>query len=299
MFGNLRMKTKSHFAVPVIFFLILAIVACSSETNKDKPAREVGSKVQLKGIIACLPKKSEGPVTTECAYGLRVGTAYYGLKNIPSNALKNGVVRTGNAVEVAGTVVKHEDRVYEVKAVIKMETIHLLEEKGKPTAKTYNGRSFRIRYPDGWLHETAANTGWSLISNQTAGEVLVTIKSPKSYLKNTNFGYAQVRVVKNDHKQTVQHCMSLSGSRYKTKKMTINGISFARITTSDAATGDRYLIQSYRTVHNGACWVIESVLNYSPIEFYGNDTDVTEFDQKKVKLKLYNIIQSFKFVGAN
>lgn len=290
---------KSNNAVIVAVFLILTITACSSEKKKDKPAPKVGSKVQLKGIIACLPKKSEGPTTTECAYGLRVGTTYYGLKKIPSKALKNGVVRTGKAVEVSGTVVKHEDHVYEVKAVIKTETIHLLEEEGKSAAKTYNGRSFRIRYPDGWLHETAVDTGWSLISSQTKGKVLATIKSPQGYLKNTNFGYAQVRVAKNDHEQTVKHCTSLSGSRYKTKKMTINGTSFVRITTNDAATGDRYLIQSYRTVHNGVCWAIESVLNYSPIEFYGKDTGVTKFDQKKVKLKLYNIIQSFKFVDAN
>lgn len=290
------MKPKYLFALAIPMLLVAAI-SCNPGDEQKVDILEIGSEVEIKGLIACLPKKGEGPFTLECAFGLKVDSAYYGLKNIPRRSIKNSVVRTGNIVKIYGTVIEAKaDTLYDIAASIDINKIELVK---KDTAKGryFKGDKFKISIPPSWVMGERADASWSMISSQTDGTVLGVFKTSEEYLDNTNFGYAKITVGTSDDPVAVANCVQPLENRKRLEQaeVEINGETFTKISITDAGAGNRYVTNSYRITRNGKCWAVESVMNYSPIEFYGNESGVTEFNRAKTEQMIQNIIQTFKF----
>lgn len=91
-------------------FLLLGLLVVSGIlfgitffTVKRVPSSDDQS-VTLSGQIACLPHKSDGPATTECALGLKDdNNEYYALKQLP-----NPAIATGSNVIVTGALIPPE-----------------------------------------------------------------------------------------------------------------------------------------------------------------------------------------------
>ncbi len=77
--------------------------------------------LRLRGEIGCLPKRTGGPQTLECAYGLRDEKGlYYALRNIPEENLIAGKLTPGREVEVSGIFTPSESGPYETAGVIEV-----------------------------------------------------------------------------------------------------------------------------------------------------------------------------------
>lgn len=61
----------------------------------------VGKPVMVRGELTCLPHKAtDGPVTLECAYGLKAGADHYALSDPGAKYLAQ--LQMGKVVKVAG-----------------------------------------------------------------------------------------------------------------------------------------------------------------------------------------------------
>lgn len=169
------------------------------------------------------------------------------------------------------------------------------EEKTSKTDNLFESTEFSIVMPKYWVQR--GDAPWSIISSQTKGEAMAVFQTKETYLKNTNFGYAKITVGHSNEQDAVEGCLHpMETNKIITQtKVNFNEVTFAKISLTDAGAGNRYATNSYRTLHNGKCWAVESVVNYSPIEFYGKDSEVTEFNLEKTEKNIQEIIHTFKF----
>jgi hypothetical protein len=79
--------------------------------------------------------------------------------------------------------------------------------------------------------------------------------------------------------------------------VTINGVTYERVVTSDAGAGNLYLTTSYRTVRNNQCYAIEYTIHSSQLGNYPPSMGITAFDQNKVTAVFEGMVQSFKFIS--
>lgn len=289
----------------VIFITILGLTVsgCKQDSIKTEHKNDninfnFGSRIKIKGTVACLPKKGEGPHTMECAYGLKTDSTYYGLKKIPDRVLKNGLLQKGKDVTVQGTVLKSDSTsTYKIAAVIKVDSIALTRANGIQDWEQVHKQQFTMLIPPHWPNEYLFAETWSSLYPQIEGATLFAVHTPNEFLKDTNFGGLQITVGKSSLEKAVANCLAPLENRANAKhrKVTINNNQFTVIQVKEAATGDRYITTSYRTKQNGACWAVETVLNYAPIEFYGKESGVTEFNLRKIKEKIQAIVHTFAF----
>lgn len=289
------MRWKKSFALLLVIGFT-AFAACNSN-NETKATLEIGSEVAIQGLIVCLPRKGNSPATLERKFGLKVDTTYYELKNVPREAIKNEVIEIGNIVKIVGTVIETKaDSLYRISAAIDVDKLALVKRE---TVKqnTFEGEAFSISIPSVWIQRENVSVSWSVLSSQTDGEVLTVFQTPDDFLENTNFGHTKITIGYNDEPDAIKRCLQPVdiNERVKRFKVNINGITFAKISLTDAGAGNRYATNSYRVIHNSKCWAVESVLNYSPIEFYGKESGVSEFNRVKTEQLIENIIQSFRF----
>jgi hypothetical protein len=69
-----------------------------------------GDPITVRGEIACLPKRTTGPQTLECAIGLKADDRddFYALKNLFEHDPNYSLSQTGTRLEVIGTVTQEE-----------------------------------------------------------------------------------------------------------------------------------------------------------------------------------------------
>ena len=83
----------------------------------------------LSGSIVCLPhKKSDGPQTLECAFGLQSDAgAYYGLRQLEQDQLINGTLTVGTRVRVSGEAAAPDaSEKYAIVGTITVESIEVI-----------------------------------------------------------------------------------------------------------------------------------------------------------------------------
>ena len=115
------MNTQKGSSLWLIIVLVALAVIAYFMFRSDRPetivppaGQPLGAQTQmvvLEGMVTCLPHRdTSGPVTMECAYGLKTkGGDYYGLdaSNIPSE--KQGGYDVGQQVSFEGVLVPQAD----------------------------------------------------------------------------------------------------------------------------------------------------------------------------------------------
>jgi hypothetical protein len=167
-----------------------------------------------------------------------------------------------------------------------------------PSIDTYtnatNGISFS--YPRSFVVENKLSAQDAWRNNATSsGTLMVTVTTPASYVKGTNFADAKLGAGFSADASEVDSCTSASSFETKTGTQVINGVTFSKFTTSDAAAGNRYDTTSYRTVHGGKCYAVEYTIHYGNIQNYDPNQGIKEFDESAVKKAFDDIVSSFKF----
>ncbi len=132
------------------------------------------------------------------------------------------------------------------------------------------------------------------------GLLLVRASLASAFEPKTNFGDAVMTVGSSADAGAVSTCSSTpvsGGGPAQKSVVTINGTTFTKFVTTDAAAGNRYETTSYRTVRNNQCYAIEYTIHYSNIDNYSHDQGITAFDKAKVQNILESMVRSFKFLN--
>jgi hypothetical protein len=169
------------------------------------------------------------------------------------------------------------------------------------TAKTYtdSGHTFTFEYPSQFTVTSGSGTSTDWMTNATtSGKLLATLIIPRSFEPKTNFADAKFTVGASSNAAAVSTCLSVppSGGPVQKNVVTINGVSYTKYTSGDAAAGNFYETTSYRTVHNGQCYALEYTIHSTNLSNYSPDQGITQFDKAKVQNTLEGLVQSFKFL---
>ena len=145
--------------------------------------------------------------------------------------------------------------------------------------------------------KNAPTTEWR-VGATTSGNLLATMTVPKSYMPGTNFSDAKLTVgaSTNPAELGAKGCPA-SPAGYtpgSAAAVMINGQTFTKITTSDAAAGNRYDTTGYYTIRDGDCYAVEYTIHYGNIQNYPTGT-VKEFDETAVVNMLEKVVKSFVF----
>jgi len=162
-----------------------------------------------------------------------------------------------------------------------------------------SGKTFSFVYPSS-LDLMGGDVGYTQSWREEAtssGLVLAVVTTPSNYLPKTNFGDAKFTVGTSADLDAVSSCLTdPQDNMTKSSKVTINGVTYTKLTFSDAGAGNIYDTVSYRTVRDNQCYAIEYTIHSSNIGNYSPDQGITQFDQQKVQQTFDQIAQSFTFL---
>lgn len=133
-------KNKPNLILVIFLGLILLFVTYAGWkqfnlrfiTKKNRDATPV--QAMLRGEYACLPNKpTDGPVTLECALGLKADDGnYYALDMSAQDPTISSVIQVGQKMEVNGAMLYIKDqnswalKKYDIKGVLKVENLKLV-----------------------------------------------------------------------------------------------------------------------------------------------------------------------------
>lgn len=130
-----------------------------------------------------------------------------------------------------------------------------------------------------------------------SGPVTIKVTITKDSQPKTNLGDSTFIVTADSSKKAVDSCLvDPIGNLIQKSSVTINGTKFTKLTSTDAAAGNRYEVATYVTVKNNVCYNIKSTIHWSVIENYAPSMGIKNFDKTKVQNTLNSILNSFKFL---
>lgn len=161
------------------------------------------------------------------------------------------------------------------------------------------GEQFSFQYPEEFTvikSDTKSTNEWR--QNPGVGELglkKATIIIPRTYIPNTNFSEAEFTVSFGTNQKSTDNCLkNINNSGEVKSKVDINGVEFSKFSYIDAAMGNRYEVNSYRTVRKGQCIIVEYLIHSTNIELYDENQNIKEFDKSKIQAILENIVNSFR-----
>jgi hypothetical protein len=143
------MNKQKLYLTTIILIALLAIIFIfirSNTTGVSMPSKSYdplqsgsdqvkeGELVTLRGKITCLPKKGNGPQTTECAFGLKSQSGdYYSLNGLDTFDPDYTYSNAGTEIEVTGLLVGEKqtgtnENIYDTKAAIILQSLKPLTQ---------------------------------------------------------------------------------------------------------------------------------------------------------------------------
>ena len=159
----------------------------------------------------------------------------------------------------------------------------------QPTSgnQTYHdsANGFSLTYPAASFTLASATDNqplpWSYNSSAT-GMRLMTLKMVKdASLDKTNFADASVAVGVTQDAAAVASCTKPENGATATA-VTLGGVNYTRLDSSDAGAGNLYQTKSYRLVQGNRCFAIESTIHSTNLGVYSPDQGITAFDAAHV-----------------
>lgn len=120
---------------------------------------------------------------------------------------------------------------------------------------------------------------------------------PESMYAGTNLAEAGVYIGATSTPELVSLCLTAfpGSGESETASVVINGTTFSVFTSTEAAAGNIYEANAYRTVHNGQCFELVALIHSGNIGNYPEGT-VVEFDKAKFRDYLSAILRTFAFI---
>lgn len=152
---------------------------------------------------------------------------------------------------------------------------------------TYVGSDYTFQYPK----ELSLKSDATL----TAGKG-VEIGGLENYEANTNLKAADIQIVKGDQSTCDKNDFFGELQSTITAKI-VNGISFNGGSYEDAGAGQRADATVYSTVHNGKCYKVALISQYSNLDNYDPSSKPKAFDAQKLQNILDEMMSSFQFTN--
>ena len=160
-----------------------------------------------------------------------------------------------------------------------------------------SGKTLQFTYPKEFIVSGGTigySTDWQQQST-VQGLVLVVATLPRSIAPQTNFSGATVSIGTSADPHAVSGCLH-TGGVVQNSAVDIGGVTYAKITSRDAAAGNRYDTTSYRTVRNGQCYTVEYTIHTTVLENYSPEQHIREYDKAAVVTLLETLVQSVRFL---
>jgi membrane-bound inhibitor of C-type lysozyme len=175
---------------------------------------------------------------------------------------------------------------------------HIADAGGGYKGYISQSGTFSFIYPNAFAivgTEPDYTQSWR-VNATTTGLLLAEVQLAGNTMPKTNFAGAQFTVGTSANPDAVQSCLVASNGEVAAGNVTINGVSFAKLTLSDAAAGNLYNTTSYRTVREGQCYAVEYTIHSTQLANYPASAGIKAFDQASVTAQLDAIAKSFKFL---
>ncbi len=116
-------------AMLVIFVAVVSVISVLMLTRGSQAPSLSAGLVTIKGEVLCLPHKdTNGPQTLECAMGIKDDQGHnYALSDTDQNYANISSLQTGKTVEVTGTLKAADDSKYQIKGILQITKIELLQ----------------------------------------------------------------------------------------------------------------------------------------------------------------------------
>ena len=155
---------------------------------------------------------------------------------------------------------------------------------------------FSFKYPMELSPTGNPDNFWKYFSSSTStGREAVLVTIPRIFEMGTNFGDARFSVGVSSDKADLQNCFLPGNGEEASSTVYINGNMFYRFVGSDAGAGNFYQVESFRTMHSGACYDLDLIIHSTNISNYPAEFNIQKFDYDKVHNLLSAITQSFEF----
>ena len=159
---------------------------------------------------------------------------------------------------------------------------------------------FSFSYPNKFSladNETISGQPWEY-NTTDIGNLIVRVLIPRTIQPKTNFGEAYFDVGVSTSTQSLRDCLlSPMGNGVEILSQNIGGTDFKVFHYNDAGAGNLYDVTSYHIIHDGKCFVLESMVHSSNIGNYSPDQGISEFDKVSIDNILKNIVSSFRFLN--
>lgn len=166
--------------------------------------------------------------------------------------------------------------------------------------KTYTdaNKSYSIAYPStltlsggggGYTESWRKNAG-------TSGMLLAKIAIPASLQPKTNFAGGQLTIGMSMDPQALKSCVTPAQGEEAQANVELGSSSFSVFASSDFGAGNSVQTLSYRSVHAGACYALETNIHSMNLGNFGPEQSVVAFDQAQVQDMMSKMVKSFHFL---
>lgn len=160
-----------------------------------------------------------------------------------------------------------------------------------------NAYGFSFKYPKE-LQTDNPNGMWKYLSSATStGKEIVQMTVPAIFEMGTNFGDARFSVGVSTDTPDIQNCFLPTMGETASSSVYINGKLFYKFTGTDVGAGNFYQVESYRTIHNNACYDIDLIIHSTNIGNYPASFGIKPFDYNKIHNLLSEMLNTFVFSG--
>ncbi len=137
---------------------------------------------------------------------------------------------------------------------------------------------------------------WKYFASATStGVQVVKLEVPKIFEPGTNFGDAEFNVGVSSASSDMQDCFLPMNGEAASSTLYLNGTTFYGFAGEDAGAGNYYQVESYRAVHDNACYDIDMIVHSTNLANYPPEFGLKQFDENKIHGLLSEILQSFTF----
>ena len=158
----------------------------------------------------------------------------------------------------------------------------------------FEGSTFTFTYPADAIVAVSSATMWRN-NTQEIGTTLAEVTIPDTVEPKTNFRGARFTVGMSNESNAIRDCLIPTNGERAKGTVVIDGVTFNKITLTDAGAGNYYDTTSYRAMHNNNCYAIEYTIHSTNLRNYDPGT-VSEFDTQAIVKTLEQMVQSFKFI---
>ena len=163
------------------------------------------------------------------------------------------------------------------------------------------GKTISFSYPNAFNlsgGEIGYSSSWRT-NTQTLGITIAKVIIPKDSQPKTNFSEATFSIGTSSDKTAIKNCLLPTNGERAKGTAVINGITYTKITLTEAGAGNYYDTTSYRTIQNKQCYAVEYTIHSTNFASYDPNLGIGEFDTQKVVTDLETMISSINFLSQD